>query len=68
MHLVEKSVINMIRLLLHVFDWPIEMIGTGGLLVVVPTYLQSPFQFYGWGWRKSKQLNLDVTYFCRVIY
>jgi hypothetical protein len=30
--------------------------------------LQSPFQFYGWGWRKSKQLNLDVTYFCRVIY
>jgi hypothetical protein len=47
MHLLENSVINMISLLLHVFDWPIIMIGLGGLLLVVPTYLQSHFQFYG---------------------
>jgi hypothetical protein len=68
MRLLEKSVINMIWLLLHVFECPIIIIGTGGLLLVVPTYFQSPFQFYGWGWRKSKQLNLDVTYFRRVTY
>jgi hypothetical protein len=31
-HLLEKSVINMIQLLLPVFDWPIIMFGPGGLL------------------------------------
>jgi hypothetical protein len=47
MHLLEKSVINTISLSLHVFYWPIIMIGPGGLLLIVPTYLQSHFQFYG---------------------
>jgi hypothetical protein len=47
LHLLEKSVINMIALSLHVFDWPIIMIGPGGLLLIVPTYLQFHFQFYG---------------------
>jgi hypothetical protein len=47
MHLLENSVINMISLLLHVFDWPIIMIGRGGLLLVIPTYLQSHFHVYG---------------------
>jgi hypothetical protein len=48
-HLLEKSVINMIWLLLPGFDWPIIMIGPSGLLLVVPTYLRLLFQFYGWG-------------------
>ncbi len=34
-HLLEKSVINMIWLLLPGFDWPIIMIGLCGLLLVV---------------------------------
>jgi hypothetical protein len=51
-HLLEKSVINTIGLLLPVFDWPIIMflIGPGGLLLVVPTH----FQFNGLGGNKSK--------------
>jgi hypothetical protein len=57
----EKSVINKIWLVLLIFDWPIIMIRPGGLLLVVPTYLQFPVQFYGWGLEKSKQLNLEVT-------
>jgi hypothetical protein len=40
-HLLEKSVINMIWLLIPGFDWPNIMIGPGGLLLVVPTHLQS---------------------------
>jgi len=52
MHLIEKSVINMIWVLRPVFDWPIIMIGPGGLLLVVPTYLQSLFQSYGQGCKK----------------
>jgi hypothetical protein len=44
--LLAKSVINMFGLLLPVFDWPIIMIHLHGFLSVVPTYLQSPFQFY----------------------
>jgi hypothetical protein len=51
-HLLETSVKNMIGLLVPVFDWPIVIIGPGGLLLVVPTYLQCPFQFYGWGCSK----------------
>jgi hypothetical protein len=45
----KRSVINMIRLLLSVSNWPIIMIRPGGLLLVVqsPTYLLSQFQFYG---------------------
>jgi hypothetical protein len=48
-HLLEKSVINMIWLLLPGFDWPIIMIGPSGLLLVVSTYLRLLFQVYGWG-------------------
>jgi hypothetical protein len=40
---------NKYDLVLPVFDWPIIMIGLGGLLLVVPIYLQSSLQFYGWG-------------------
>jgi hypothetical protein len=59
-HPLEKSVINMIWLLILVFDWPIIMIRPGGLLLVVPTYLQSLFHFYWWGCKKVNSLNLDV--------
>jgi len=45
-HLLEKTVINMIWLLLCVVDWPIIM-SAGGLLLVGPTYLQSLFEFLG---------------------
>jgi len=51
-HLLEKSVINMMWLLVPVFDWWLIMIGPGGLLLVVPICLQSPFQFNGWGCKK----------------
>jgi len=36
------------------------MSGPGGLLLVVSTYVQSQFQFYGWGCKKVNKLNLDV--------
>jgi hypothetical protein len=51
-HMLKKSVINMICLLLPVFDWSIMMSGPGGLLLVIPTYFaeSSPcFQSCGWG-------------------
>ncbi len=51
-HMLEESVINMIWMMLPDFDWSIIMIGPSGLLLVVPTYLQSLFQFYGWGCKK----------------
>jgi hypothetical protein len=57
----EKSVINMISLVLSVFDWPIIMIGPGGLLLVVPPPIPiccPSFSFIG-GFAKM-QLNLDV--------
>ncbi len=44
-HLLEESVINMIGVLLPVLDWPIIMIGPGGLLLVVPTYYNPDFSF-----------------------
>jgi hypothetical protein len=41
-------------------DWSIIMIGPGGLLLVVPKYMQFQLQFYWWGCQKKKQLNLDI--------
>jgi hypothetical protein len=35
------------------FDWSITMIGPGGLLLVVPTYMQFQLQFYWWGCQKQ---------------
>jgi hypothetical protein len=35
----------MIGVLLPVLDWPIIMIGPGGLLLVVPTYYNPDFSF-----------------------
>jgi hypothetical protein len=39
-------------LLLPVFDWPNITIRPRDLLLVVPTYLQSQFQFFGWVCKK----------------
>jgi len=50
----EKSVINMIRLLLPVSDWSNIMIGPGGLQPVVLTYLLSEFHFLWVGFHNSK--------------
>ncbi len=36
------------------------MIGTGGLLLVVPMYTQFLLQFIGGVAQKKKQLNLDI--------
>ncbi len=35
-------------------DWSIIMISPGGLLLVVPTYMQFEFQFYWWGCQKQR--------------
>jgi hypothetical protein len=45
----KKSVINWTQPWFSIFDWSIIMIGPGGLLLVVPTYMQFQLQFYWWG-------------------
>jgi hypothetical protein len=57
-HLLEKSVINMIRLRLPVLDWPIIMIGPGGLHLFA-----AHVSVLCVGLQKSKELNLDVRNF-----
>jgi hypothetical protein len=43
------------------------MIGPGGLLLVIPTYLQYPFEFDGWGLHKKLETSLSVeNRWCRV--
>jgi hypothetical protein len=37
------------------------MIGPGGFLLVVPTYMQFLLQFYWWGCQK-KNLNFDINF------
>jgi len=56
----EKSVLNMIYLLLNVSDWLIIMIGPRGLLLVVAHLFAVPFSLLWVGLQKSTQLNLDV--------
>ncbi len=53
-HLPEKSVVNMIWLLLPVFDWPIIVIGPGGLLLVVSHLFAVPVWVIWVGWEKTK--------------
>jgi hypothetical protein len=49
----KKSVTNWTWLRLSISDWLIIMIGPGGLLLVVPTYMQFQLQFYWWGCHKK---------------
>ncbi len=53
------SVLNMIYLLLSVSDWPITMIGPGGLLLVVTHLFAVPVSVPCVGLQKSTWLNLD---------
>jgi hypothetical protein len=50
----EKSVINMISLVVSVSDWPIVMIGPGGLLSVVSHLFAVPVSVLLVGLQKSK--------------
>jgi hypothetical protein len=47
---LQKRVINWTWLRLN---WSIIMIGPGGFLLVVPTYMQFQLQFYWWGCQKK---------------
>jgi hypothetical protein len=38
---------------LSISDWSITIIGSVGLLLVVPTNMQFPLQFYWWGCQKK---------------
>jgi len=54
----KKSVINWTWLRLSISDWSIIIIGPGGLLLVVPTYMQFQLQFYRWGCQKKNTAKL----------
>ncbi len=53
-------VTNWTRLRLSISDWSIMLIGPGGLLLVVPTYMQFQLDSFIGGVAKNKQLNLDI--------
>jgi len=57
--LQKKSVINLTLLRLSISAWSMIMTGPGGLLLVVPTYMQFQLQSY-WRGCQNKQLNLDI--------
>jgi hypothetical protein len=70
---LQKRVINCTWLRLSISDWSIIMIGPGGLLLVVPMYMQVRLQFYWWGCQKKKKGKLrhlillsKVTYWAPV--
>jgi len=61
--------INWTWLWLSICDSSIIMIGTGGLLLVVPTYMQFQSQFYWWGCQKKKIAKLRyLILLSRVTY
>jgi len=45
---------------LSISNWSITMIGSGGLLLVVPTNMQFPLQFYWWGCQKKTAKLRDL--------
>ncbi len=54
----KRSVINCTWLRLSVSDWSIIMTGPGGLLLVVPTYMQ-----FLVGLPKKKKINWDIQFY-----
>jgi hypothetical protein len=58
--------INWTWLWLSVSDWSIIMIGPGGLLLVVPTYMQLQLQFYWWGCQRKKAKLRHLILLSRV--
>jgi hypothetical protein len=65
----ENSVINMIKLLLIVSDWPIIMICPSGLLLVVPHLFSLPISSFMGGVAKEYITKLGCEkYFHRITY
>ncbi len=62
----KRTVINCTGLRLSVSDWLVIMIGPGGLLLVVPTYMQ--FQFYWWSCQKKEAKLRDLILLSTVTY
>ncbi len=54
-HMREKSVINMIWLLFIAADWPIMLIGPGGLLLVIPYLFALPLSVFMGGVENRKK-------------
>jgi len=54
---------------LSISHWSIKMIGPGGLLLVVTTYMQFQLQFYWWGCQtKKKAILRHLILFSKVTY
>ncbi len=67
-HLKKKSVKNWSWLRLSISDWSIIMIGPGGLLIVVPTYMLVQLQIYLWGCQKRTVKLRHLILLSRVTY
>ncbi len=67
-HLLKKSVKNWSWLRLSISDWSIIMIGPGGLLIVVPTYMLVQLQIYLWGCQKRTVKLRHLILLSRVTY
>jgi hypothetical protein len=64
---LQKRVINWTWLQLSICDWSIIMIGPGGMLLVVPTYMQFQLQFYWWVCQKRAKVRHLIS-LSRVTY
>jgi hypothetical protein len=67
-HLQKKSVINWTWLRLSISHWSIVMIDAGGLLLVVPTYMQFQSQFYWWGCQNKTAKLRHLILLSRLTY
>jgi hypothetical protein len=56
----QNNVINMIWILLSVYDWPIIMIDPSGLLLIISHLFAIRVSVFWVGLQKIKSLNLDV--------
>jgi len=63
---LQKRIINWTWLWRSISDLSIIMIGPGGLLLVVPMYMQ--FQFYWWGCQKNIAKLRHLILLSRVTY
>jgi hypothetical protein len=64
----KQSVVNGTWLQLSISYWSIIMIGPDGLLLVVPTYMQFPLQFYWWGCQNKTAKLRHLILLTRVTY
>ncbi len=49
-------------------DWSIIIVGPGGVLLVVPTYMQFQLQFYWWGCQKKSAILKHLILLSKVTY